>query len=839
MIKRVEYSLHFKQKPVHALMEYAIHSLAWRIAGSLTPPSQLACFEVNVKGEIRRYPVLISQTIHGKTLQEIEEVGNLDEFDPKQLTWACLLAILTKPGDGRMTNYVVEKDTKGIFSVDNDISFVDPLTENHFTKTVHFTSALFCIDTNPLDMTVLENFVNLSPDLILQGWIDDLVKKNAAYQDLHLFTEKEKVKLYNEDKENRVKTSLLLRSGTLAALLMQFHHLQNIVRHALNKKKLYPLDLLKALVTLHGTQKLSLGDFIYKEYAQGVARGKSLNMKLEKAVKRNVGVSRTSSQSDGPNFGKLPTYEEIQKKEEFSPEKAREEFFNFTFKCTREIDLYTSNEKVIINADFHRMIKEGIPDTERQSLVLTALTFIMLSKGIKAHEVSLKNCAVLDLEVLKPFLHDKLEILNISGCPLLNKDSIQEIIRECDLTKLSLQMHGLHQYLQSTLVQFTSNLVYKDGYLILDKEQLNLVEFFRLISLAFSEVKEDSVIHLMKEKVIRVLLCYQQKPIIPTLFSLYNPYPNFKQISVAFLDCLKCGIKNLSLYKKMGPSDLKIILNSEIYPLEIPVHQTLIKKKSILFLIRGLIDTTVKEENNTFKIPLSLNPFEINESNRGGISHYALLILIDYFYSGKIIIISKEDLIDTARAACYLQADLGNLSFEKTVDILHTDYKACILEYAAQLLKLPLEKGWESLTAQLQLLQFFVRHEGPIKVRVWSLLGQYYRGLGKGIWLLHAASKAGDKEASHILSHIRSSETKYLWRLFAAAERGDEKAKEELRLREYRKESKKKLLKAAEEGDREAMHELTKGATFINDPDEIEKSLIISIEYRKREYFIN
>lgn len=423
--KGIEYTLHFKQKPIHPMMEYAVHSLSGRIGGHLTPSTQLARFEV--KGKKKAYPVLISQTVHGSTLQEKEKEGYIGWLDPEQFTWACLAAILTRPGDGRLTNYVVQKDTDRIFCVDNDISFLEPITTSFLSKTINFTSALFSLNPKPLEESVLKAFVDLSPDLILRSWCEELVVKDAAYHNLCLFTEKEEERLYNENKEG-FKATLLLRSGTTATLLVQFHHLQDAVRHALKENKpLYPSDLLKSLVTLRDTQIQPL-----ISYLEPHSHTVSVNKRLEKAVNRNVDISLTCSQSNWANFGKLPKYQEIQKREEFSPEKALEELLSFTLsQCDSGVNLIANKDNYVVYADFRRMVKEGVSDKERQFFVLKALMHRIESEGIKVREMNIINCTVLDAAALKPFLHDKLEILNLSGCPLIKEDAILEIEKEC------------------------------------------------------------------------------------------------------------------------------------------------------------------------------------------------------------------------------------------------------------------------------------------------------------------------------------------------------------------------------------------------------------------------
>lgn len=540
----VEYSLHFKQKPTHPLMEYAIHTLTGRIAGRMTPATQLARFEVSVNSKKQAYPVLISQTVHGNTLEEIEAAGNLEDIDPKQLTWACLSAILTRPGDGRRSNYLVERDTMRIFCVDNDISFMEPLTTSFFTKTINFSSALFCLDPKPLDPSVLEAFVVLSPGLILDDWSEKLVEIDRAYRDLRLFTEEEEERLYDEENENPFKAKLLLRKGSVLALLIQFHHLQDTVRQALKQKKpLYPLDLLKSLVTLRNTQKQPLGPYIHGSYQQAIAGNQSVKERWKKAVNRNIEVSMSFSQTTGANFGKLPTFEEIQNREEFSPEKAREELIDFFLsQCTSGIELYTNKGKEAINADFCRMVMGGAPDKELQQIVLKALTFWIESKGIQAHELTLTNCAVLDAVSLKPFLQKKLELINLSGCPLIKEDVIQEIEKECpSLKKLYLNRCSQLQAFEKPSLLQQKRLQTTDRYLRLFSP--NYLKFPKLEELQLSRCKMLSSICLDAPSLKEIKI--DKNPLLSCLL--------FKQIVLYSRSSFKsCPQLNITKAKKAG-----------------------------------------------------------------------------------------------------------------------------------------------------------------------------------------------------------------------------------------------------------------------------------------------
>ncbi|WP_075883385.1 DUF294 nucleotidyltransferase-like domain-containing protein [Candidatus Protochlamydia sp. W-9] len=453
------YQLHFKQKPTHPLLEYAIHALTARIAGHLSPPTELARFEVDIKGKKRIYPVLISKTIQGQTLE------NANQLDVKQLTWACLCALLTRPGDGRFPNYVVEEGTRRIFCVDNDISFVEAVIHYYFGHKVQFSSALFCLDAKyHLDPEVLEAFIHLKPNLILNSWLEDLIQKDESYRALRLFTTEEEKRLYEEDSEDRFKGTLLLRSGTVTNLLVQFYHLQDCLRQALKaKKKLIPLDLLPYLVTLRGNQMQTLDRWVYPKYKQAAANSLAPKQRLQNAIDRQVDISLTSAQADAASFGKPPTFEEIQQRKEYSPEKAQSELFAFTLnRCASHVLFGENQEEEWMEADFKRMVKGKTPDRERQRLVLNALIFLMKNKGLRPKKLTLMNCAVLDHMTLKTFLHKDLDYLNVSGCPLIKEEAIQEIEKRCpNLKQLYLnrcaQLHTFEKssyFFASSYLQF-------------------------------------------------------------------------------------------------------------------------------------------------------------------------------------------------------------------------------------------------------------------------------------------------------------------------------------------------------------------------------------------------
>ncbi|WP_079979327.1 hypothetical protein, partial [Candidatus Protochlamydia sp. R18] len=535
-----EYQLHFKQKPTHPLLEYAIHALTARIAGHLSPPTQLARFEVEVKGKKRIYPVLISKTIQGQTLQ------NENQLDVKQLTWACLCAVLTRPGDGRFSNYVVEEKTQRIFCVDNDVSFVEPVIHHSFGHKVHFSSALFCLHAEShLDAEVLQAFLRLDPNLILKSWLEDLIQKDEAYRVLQLFTRDEEEQLYEENSEDRFKGRLLLRSGTVANLLVQFYHLQDCLRHDLtSKKKLIALNLLPYLVNLRGSQKQSLDRWVHPKYRQVNGSSLSPKQRLQQAIDRQVDKSLTSAQADAASFGKPPTFKEFYQREEYSPEKAQRELLAFTLsRYTPNVEFGTSEEGEWIEADFKQMVKGKKLDRERQRFVLNALIFLIKNKDPKPQKVTLMNCAVLDLTTLKPFLHAQLDYLNVSGCPLIKVETIQEI-EKCSPNLKSLYLNRCAQLRAFEKTNFFTPICLQFAKL----EELQIRRCKALVSIQLDApllqtLKADKNPHL------KMLFFKTMAPYVKGIFTRC-PALNLKKAIVEGLDRTLKEIKNLEIHRK-------------------------------------------------------------------------------------------------------------------------------------------------------------------------------------------------------------------------------------------------------------------------------------------------
>ncbi|MGZ3633080.1 MAG: hypothetical protein ACXWM7_01965, partial [Parachlamydiaceae bacterium] len=402
--------LHFKQKPSHPLMEYAIHNLTSRLAGNCTPPTVLVRFDLLNKS----YPVLISQTIPGVALDASQPLDN------KQWTWMLLAAILTRPGDGRPSNYTVHN--QNIYCIDNDISFVEPVISAWNGRTVQFCSALFCLkplDT-PLNREVLQEFVSLDGAAILDGWIEDVIAKEQEYT--ALFSEAERKQLFEEDPKTACTFTILFREGTLANLNLQLWRLQTCIQKSFEEgSRLTVGDLLKQLISL---REASIGAYVYKQYAKAMST--PFSERLAKATSRTQEASLTSVQYHQACLGKIPTLQEIERAKLYCPAKAREEFF-FTLlqRCSTHAGIKIDKTGSSIEANFKLLV-----DKTRQTLVLKALA--SQAAATKPHTVILQHAIHLTNALLTPFIHPALKTLDLRYCSQIDNDAV-DLIAQCPL----------------------------------------------------------------------------------------------------------------------------------------------------------------------------------------------------------------------------------------------------------------------------------------------------------------------------------------------------------------------------------------------------------------------
>ncbi len=139
MLVMGELSFAFQTKARPSADGMCCYALTDRIAGH---PRLL---QRNLRLEIEGKSIRFSFPKRCKAKSWRKTIGRQYLFD-----LGCLCALLTLPGDGRFPNYVKERKTLRLFCIDNDISFVEPVTQSLFSHQTHFNSALFCLNPQPL-----------------------------------------------------------------------------------------------------------------------------------------------------------------------------------------------------------------------------------------------------------------------------------------------------------------------------------------------------------------------------------------------------------------------------------------------------------------------------------------------------------------------------------------------------------------------------------------------------------------------------------------------------------------------------------------------------------------
>lgn len=424
--------LHFKQTPLDPLRQKGVGSLTGRTGGYMTPTTELVSFKV--EGRADPYPVLISETIDGVDLSETSD--KQPEIDDDSWTWWILCSILTRPGDGLFPNFKV-KD-KNIFDVDNEISFIEPVTEEEMgrskVKKIRFCSALFCISPQKfLSKKVLEKFADLNVDLILNAWIKEL--REEEKQHFSLFPPELEKKLFSVElgrKENQFSASMYLKKSYMITLHTQFWKLVNFCQA--NKGKDVPaISLLNELIsiTTEKDKESVVGGHIYQSYKKGIA-AKTPGERLKIGAERPISESLTSLAARQASYGQsIPTYDQVKGSNKYSLEEAQKELYacisfrgNFR-KKTRKGD------EVFFEIDLIKFID----DIETCQLHFNAFQYQLNLEKDRITTLSFKNCASLTSKILEPFLQSSIKDLEFHHCNKMDNSFLSHIQQKCPRLK--------------------------------------------------------------------------------------------------------------------------------------------------------------------------------------------------------------------------------------------------------------------------------------------------------------------------------------------------------------------------------------------------------------------
>lgn len=492
-------ALHFKEEPFEPLMEYAIHDLSYRVGGYVTPTVELVRFDVNVNGESISYPVLVSETITGVSLKKALLVQA--KCDQAQWTRMFIATLLIRPGDGRSSNYIVTAMGQ-VFCVDNDISFVEPLTSNAWRgKTIHFCSALFCLFSSfELDKAVLQEFIRVDSSSLLTAWLEEIISKEKVW--LGLFSEQEQKQLFEDS--NKVLThrfeerkgcrlNILLREGTLAHLDLQILSLQKFLKPIIERgQSITAHQLLEQLISLKHdeTTTVTTGRYVAQSYQRSMSRN-TFDLRLQDIVNRDTRHSILSSQFDMISLGGAPEYEKVKNRTLFSPELARKELFRTLLRQNSSLLVFKEGISEDSLDSFYGNFDESISES-RQSIILAAIAYFIFLMEKKPSVITIENCVALTSEFLSPLLHEGVISLTIIKCP--NIRDVSMLVKLCpNLQKLrfidceKLERIGSLSYFPAFIGKYWNT--YPDRMLKLQSLEVRHCDLFRMVILRSYELK--------------------------------------------------------------------------------------------------------------------------------------------------------------------------------------------------------------------------------------------------------------------------------------------------------------------------------------------------------------
>ena len=450
--------LHIKIFPELPATECAVAELVELLCGFGTPNVQIACLEINDE----KFPVLLSQTIEGKSLQNhIREMGcQLNQtLNSRLFQYRFLLSILLNQEDNKPSNFIE------LICVDNDRSFFPAIAyeDGHWVPIVKDITFCFDMIEQIIDPVLRAEILHLDANQLLNRWLDQLEKIAKAIDQLFSIEEMEKffpktgpfIKQVNiQQMTKETILPLTLKQHTIANLYEKITRLQSYLKnpehpnptlfelHACiepysanyyrNLRQTFPTLLERfenGFAMLYGDKQEKSGAHQTKKSTLTTLHtlyGKPQDLKtVMNAKDSSLKMARTELQlihQRQNNWHSI--YLAIMKG---SPE---------GFKAFSELPDRQLREKIINEIDFQKL-----SESQEQLLFKTLMQTTTAFRSLK-----LNNCNISD-EILNKLLKDspELKILEIDNCPLVTEQTVVNVAKNCPiietlkLTRLNLK----------------------------------------------------------------------------------------------------------------------------------------------------------------------------------------------------------------------------------------------------------------------------------------------------------------------------------------------------------------------------------------------------------------
>ena len=278
-----------------------------RLFGHGVSFSELVIFTVNHPTKTKEYLVLISETVQGETLASTKN-EDLKDLDKKRLSEILLSIPLIIPGDTRGVNCIFESTTnekgdpiKQLVSIDNDVAWVKPVTRK---PTGIFSSSLVCqlytvlfsyFTTCILDKEAIADFLNLKPDVLISGWLEELIEWN----------EKISVKFKRFEKLPDFTPFCIFEEGTGGQVLTQFFCLQTFLEQHKNRD-IQAIEILKTIISFDKDHTTDVGNFLYQNYLKAQKMPGTISKQIQSITGRYSNVSISMTVSNAAIYKNLP-----------------------------------------------------------------------------------------------------------------------------------------------------------------------------------------------------------------------------------------------------------------------------------------------------------------------------------------------------------------------------------------------------------------------------------------------------------------------------------------------------------------------------------------------------
>lgn len=243
--------MYWKEGPELPGIEFAVDLLYKRVMMRGSPPSVLVkrvqCDQLTLEPHTKLYQTSLG--VEGHSLNDMDEKDPnwVSSMKRSNFCFMYIMALLTLPQDGKGDNIIVTKvgDKYQLTSIDNDHSFADPICAYRDSKKnskhcINVRSILFCFPQakEQFSKSARKALLELSPELITVGWLEDLQKQNGLYDALlqqGAFTKQE---------YEKSQLPIRLRKGTAQNF---YDTLKEIQRLLLPSEDIRPDDILAYL----------------------------------------------------------------------------------------------------------------------------------------------------------------------------------------------------------------------------------------------------------------------------------------------------------------------------------------------------------------------------------------------------------------------------------------------------------------------------------------------------------------------------------------------------------------------------------------------------------------